>query len=427
MKRIALLCSALVLTLLTLQAQIRGNEIRVVVSPDHTDWTYQPKEKCSFRIQVYKAQNLLPGAVIDYELGPEMYPTETQKGVVLKKGELTVQSSMNRPGFIRCKVRAHVNGRTYQGIASAAYAPEKIQARVQNPDDFDAFWTKTLEEARRTPLKPTLELIPERCTETVNVYHVSFQNIRWGSRTYGILCMPKAPGKYPALLRVPGAGIRPYYGDIQTAEKGAITLEIGVHGIPVTMAQDFYDRLYSGALANYWYTHADNRDEFYYKRVFVGAVRAVDFICSLPEYNGKALGVTGSSQGGALSFSTAALDSRVTCLAAIHPAMCDHEAFLHGQAGGWPHYFYNQSQPDADRVKVSRYYDSVNFARRIQVPGWYSWGWNDEVCPPTSMHAAYNSLTAPKELHPYLETGHFWYQEQYDAWNQWLWKQMGLE
>ena len=43
------------------------------------------------------------------------------------------------------------------------------------------------------------------------------------------------------------------------------------------------------------------------------------------------------------------------------------------------------------------------------------------------MHAAYNSLTAPKELHPYLETGHYWYQEQYDAWNQWLWKQMGLE
>ena len=73
----------------------------------------------------------------------------------------------------------------------------------------------------------------------MNVYHVSFHNIRWGSRTYGILCMPKAPGKYPALLRVPGAGIGPYYGDIQTAEKGAITLEIGVHGIPVNLTQDF--------------------------------------------------------------------------------------------------------------------------------------------------------------------------------------------
>ena len=193
------------------------------------------------------------------------------------------------------------------------------------------------------------------------------------------------------------------------------------------MTQDYYDKLFQGALFSYWTTNADNRNDFYYKRVFVGAVRAVDFICSLPEYNGKALGVTGSSQGGALSFSTAALDNRVTCLAAIHPAMCDHEAFVYSQAGGWPHYFYNQSSPDKARLEVSRYYDSVNFARRIQVPGWYSWGWNDEVCPPTSMHAAYNSLNASKEFHPYLETGHFWYQEQYDAWNNWLWKQLGLE
>lgn len=426
MKRIYLIYIVL-LSLLPIQAQIRGNEIRVIVSPNHTDWTYQLKEKCTFNIQVYKAQNLLPGAVIDYELGPEMYPTETQKGIVLKNGEITVKSSMDKPGFIRCKVKAHVNGRTYEGIAAAAYAPDKIQAKVKNPEDFDIFWSKALEEARWTPLQPTMELMPERCTEKVNVYHVSFHNIRWGSRTYGILCIPKAPGKYPALLRVPGAGIRPYYGDMQTAEKGAITLEIGVHGIPVTMTQDYYDKLFQGALFSYWTTNADNRDDFYYKRVFVGAVRAVDFICSLPEYNGKALGVTGSSQGGALSFSTAALNNRVTCLAAIHPAMCDHEAFVYGQAGGWPHYFYQQPTPDKARLEVSRYYDSVNFARRIQVPGWYSWGWNDEVCPPTSMHAAYNSLNAPKEFHPYLETGHFWYQEQYDAWNNWLWEQLGLE
>lgn len=425
MKHILLLCACFLLPAFPVRAQIRGNEIRVVVSPDHTDWTYRPQEKCTFRIQIYKAQNLLPGVVIDYESGPEMYPTEKKEGILLKHGELTVRSQMDKPGFVRCKVKAHVNGQTYEGIAAAAYAPEQIQAVVKNPADFDTFWNQSLTEARKVPLQPTMELLPERCTEKVNVYQVSFQNIRSGSRTYGILCIPKTPGTYPALLRVPGAGIRPYYGDIRTAEKGAITLEIGIHGIPVTMTQDYYDKLFYGALNNYWHANADNRDEFYYKRVFIGAVRAVDFICSLPQYNGKALGVTGSSQGGALSFATAALDPRVTCLAAIHPALCDHEAFLHGQAGGWPHYFFKQ-KPDPDRLDTARYYDSVNFARRIKVPGWYSWGYNDEVCPPTSMYAAYNSLTAPKELHPYLETGHFWYQEQYDAWNEWLWKQLEL-
>lgn len=105
------------------------------------------------------------------------------------------------------------------------------------------------------------------------------------------------------------------------------------------MQQSVYDALAGGGLSNYWMFGRDNRDASYYNRVVVGALRAVDFICSLPQYNGKALGVTGSSQGGALSVITAALDSRVTFLAAVHPALCDHEAFFKKRACGWPHYF----------------------------------------------------------------------------------------
>ena len=408
-----------------IHAQVHPNEIRVVVSPDHTDWTYELNEPCRFTVQVYKAQNLLEGAVIDYAIGPEMYPTETKKQVTMKTGKMELSGKMHVPGFFQCKVTAHVNGRTYEGLAKAAYAPEKIVATAQLPEDFNSFWTNAIEKARQTPLRPTMELLPERCTEKVNVYQVSFQNVRPGSRTYGILCMPKKPGKYPALLRVPGAGIRPYYGDVTTAEKGAITLEIGIHGIPVTMEQGYYDKLFNGALWEYWKMNRDDREASYYYRVVLGSVRAVDFICSLPEYNGQALGVTGFSQGGALSVITAALHNAVTCYAAIHPAMCDHSGFLHHRAGGWPHYFYQQSPTEAQR-QTAAYYDVVNFARQLKVPGWFSWGYNDEVCPPTSMFSAYNSITAPKAFHPYLETGHFWYQEQYDAWNDWLWQQLGL-
>ncbi|MGM9797319.1 MAG: acetylxylan esterase [Parabacteroides sp.] len=406
-------------------AQIRGNEIRVVVSPDHTDWTYELNEPCRFTVQVFKAQNLLEDAVIDYAIGPEMYPTETKEQVVLKTGKLELKGKMSQPGFFQCKVKAHVEGRTYEGLAKAAYAPAQIVATAENPTDFDSFWANAIEQARQTPLQPTMVLLPERCTEKVNVYHVSFQNVRPGSRTYGILCMPKQPGKYPALLRVPGAGIRPYYGDVTTAEKGAITLEIGIHGIPVTMTQDYYDKLFNGALWEYWKMNRDSREASYYYRVVLGSVRAVDFIQSLPAYNGQALGVTGSSQGGALSVMTAALHPGVTFYAAIHPAMCDHSGHLKKRAGGWPHYFYQQSPTEAQR-QTAAYYDVVNFARRVKIGGWFSWGYNDEVCPPTSMFSAYNSITAPKEFHPYLETGHFWYQEQYDAWNDWLWKQMNL-
>ncbi len=424
MKRLILCFALLIICRCAVEAQIRGNEIRVVVSPDHPDWIYRPGEKCTFTVQVYKAQNLLPGVKIDYELGPEMYPVKKGAGIVLKDGKVTLKGELQQPGFLRCKVKAHVGGREYQGLANVGYSPEQIKPFAREPEDFDAFWSGTLKEARWTALEPTLTLLPERCTETVNVYHVSFQNIRWGSRTYGILCMPKAPGKYPALLRVPGAGIRPYYGDVYTASKGAITLEIGIHGIPVTMEQEYYDKLSNGALFNYWLIGRDDKNMNYYRRVVVGALRAVDFICSLPQYNGKSLGVTGSSQGGALSVITAALDKRVTFYAAVHPAMCDHTAFLEKRAGGWPHYFYYDSHPDKSWVETTAYYDVVNFARKLSVPGWFSWGYNDEVCPPTSMYAAYNSILSPKELHPYLETGHYWYQEQYDEWMDWIWKQL---
>lgn len=225
---------------------------------------------------------------------------------------------------------------------------------------------------------------------------------------------------------MPGAGVRPYFGDVETASKGAITLEIGVHGIPVNLPQAIYDELAQGALYNYQYQNDNNRDNIYYKRVFIGALRAVDFIASLPQHDGKTIGVTGSSQGGALSIVTAALDKRITFYAAIHPAMCDHRAHLNHRAGGWPHYFRYFPNPSQERLQTADYYDMVNFARRITVPGWFSWGYNDDVCPPTSTYATYNIITAPKELHPYLETKHFWYEEQYAAWNQWLWKQMGL-
>lgn len=415
------------LIILPLDAQIRGNNYRVEVSPDNKDWTYYVGQRVTFTVMVLKAGVPMDDVKVDYEMGPVMYPNVKKHDVTLNDGTMKVSSSMKHAGFLRLKVTAHINGKEYKGLCTAAFSPEKIHPTTVCPDDFYQFWSNTLTCARYTSLEPTKELLPERCTKDVNVYQVSFQNIRWGSRTYGILCVPVKSGKYPALLRVPGAGVRPYQGDVLTAGKGAITLEIGIHGIPVTMPQDYYDKLDNGALNCYWNFNRNDRDENYYKRVFVGAVRAIDYICSLPEWNGNCLGVTGSSQGGMLSLVCAALDKRVTFYAAIHAAMCDHTAALKGVACGWPHYFYGQKNADIKEIEASRYYDGVNFARFITVPGWFSFGYNDEVVPPTSAYGTYNIINAQKEIHPYPETGHYWYQEQYDEWNAWLWQQMGIK
>ena len=424
MKRIINLL-LLTITIISVCAQIRGNSIEVSVTPDHKDWNYKTGETAEFIVNVRKSGTLLDNVKVDYEAGPVMYPDTKKTDVTLKDGTMKWKASMKTPGFYRLKVTAHVNGKDYEGLCTAGFSPEKIQPKAKCPDDFDKFWKETLERARWNDLDPTKRLLPERCTKDVNVYEVSFVNDKPGSRIYGILCLPVKPGKYPALLRVPGAGVRPYSGDVWTASQGAITLEIGIHGIPVTMEQNVYDRMLDGCLNNYWDTNLDNPDRNYYKRVVTGAVRAVDYIASLPEWNGTSCGVTGSSQGGFLSLATAALDKRITFLGAVHDAMCDYESEVEGIAGGWPHYFYNGEKQEA-RIKGARYYDGVNFARRVTCPGWYSFGYNDDVVPPNSSYGTYNIITAPKTLSVYQKTGHYWYQEQWDEWLEWLFKQMGL-
>ncbi len=427
-KTIALLCLLMGIGMTVAEAQIRGNNITVTVTPDHKDWNYRVGEKARFTVNVLRSGTLVDNAEVDFEAGPEMYADTKKTGVVLKDGTMSWTGTMSKPGFYRLKVTAHVGGKNYEGLCTAAFSPERLRPTTQNPQDFDSFWSTTLADARKTALEPTRRLLPERCTEAVNVYEVSFQNMRWGSRTYGILCVPTKPGKYPALLRVPGAGVRPYQGDVWTASQGAITLEIGIHGVPVTMQQSVYDELQAGALNCYWDFNMDSRDQSYYRRVVVGAVRAIDYIATLNEWNGTSLGVTGSSQGGFLSLVCAALDKRVTFYGAVHAALCDHTASLEGVACGWPHYFYyDVKHADAKKIAASRYYDGVNFARRITCPGWFSFGYNDDVVPPTTAYATYNTVTAPKELHVYQLTGHYWFQEQWDEWEAWLLTQMGIK
>ena len=73
------------------------------------------------------------------------------------------------------------------------------------------------------------------------------------------------------------------------------------------------------------------------------------------------------------------------------------------------------------KIAATQYYDVVNFARRLTVPGLYSWGFNDETCPPTSMYSAYNVIPGQKKLLLAIETGHNNVPEQVaevDAWLQ---------
>ena len=415
---------SLLFIVITLWSQPKEQMIKVFVSPDHTDWLYKPGETVKFNIRITKNNIPLQNADAYYELSYDMMPPLKKESVKLKNGELTINgSTMNIPGFMRCRVWTKHEDKTYSGYATAAFAPEDIKPTTTLPTDFEAFWEKAKSENSKIPIDSRLRLLPERCTGKVNVYEVNIQNYRIGSRLYGILCIPKAPGKYPAVLRVPGAGIRPYNGMIAEAEDGLITLEIGIHGVPVTMDPVIYNNLLYGGLNQYQYMNWDNRDEIYFKRVYIGCVRAADYIFSMDEFDGENLIVYGGSQGGALAIVTAALDPRIKGLVSFYPALCDLNGYVHGRAGGWPHLFRSSTEsPEIlkQKTKNTPYYDVVNFARKIKVPGFYYLGYNDMTCPPTSMYSAYNTITASKVLEIMEEAGHFSYPELWPKAKAWI-------
>ncbi|MET3113447.1 cephalosporin-C deacetylase [Pedobacter sp. CG_S7] len=405
-------------------AVIDKDSLSLSIKADHKDWVYKLGEKPEFTVTVLHNGKKSEKVKVKYQIGPEKMDALKSDSVLLgNKGNFVLKGyTMDNPGFLRYNITAEMNGKTVKSTATAAFSPEMIKPTIELPEDFKLFWQNSIKQLSSIPIDPKVEFIQESSTEKVNVYRINIQNIH-RSRVYGILCVPKLAGKYPVVLNVPGAGIRGYKGDISLAEKGVITLQIGIHGIPVDMDAQVYQNLSNGGLYQYASTNLDEKENYYYKRVYLGCVRALDFLASLPEYDGKNMAVYGGSQGGALSIVTAALDSRVNFLGAYYPALCDLTGYLHHRAGGWPHLFSKDNlafNNKKDKLETSKYYDVVNFAKQLTVPGFYTWGFNDETCPPTSMYAAYNAIPSPKELVIYKEAGHRSLPEQNEKMSAWL-------
>ena len=412
------------------QAQpARDSTVELAVTLDHADWRYQLGDTARFSISLTRKGRPIANVPVVVEISRELMPAHRTDTLRPARGAAVVRAAIPEPGLLRATATAEVDGVRYSRYATAAFAPERIESKTTMPDDFEAFWRQAIAEARRTPLEARMTRMPERSTPEVDVFHVSFQNQRIGSRLYGMLSVPTRPGRYPAILAVPGAGVRPYFPSIATARKGVIHLAIGIHGIPVDRDSLLYNELRATALEHYRRAGIEDRDSYYFKRVFVGVVRAGDFIFSLPQFDGENYVVQGGSQGGGLAIVAGALDPRVKAIASSYPAMSDHFGYLHGRAGGWPHIFADTVGMKAkeEKIETLRYYDVVNFARLLRVPGIYAWGFNDRVVPPTSVFAAYNVITAPKEAVIVPETEHFRVPAQIERMEAWVMEKLGVK
>ncbi len=429
MKKLAIylmfiLCGASVVV----AAPPRTSFVKVTVTPDHADWCYNCGEKPVFSVTVTDCSNApIKDAQIYYEISEDFLAPLEKGDKTLADGKVVFTGhTMKKPGFLRCRVWAKVDDKKYDECATAAFEKEKIKPKTIMPKDFEAFWRAEIEKNQKIDMLPQLDLVPEKCTPKVKVYSASFQSFSKGSRIYGTLCVPaNHDGKCPAILIVPGAGCRSRKGYYTEAEKGFVTFEVGIHGIPTVLPDErIYETLKQGSLQNYPSANVDDKDKYYYKRVFVSCARAVDFLASLDFVDADRIGVMGGSQGGALTITTSYLNPKVKAGAAFYPAMCDLTGYLYDQGNAWPYLFKNKKLATKERLETVKYYDVVNFARNVKQPMWVSYGYNDLVVCPTSIQGAINEMPVAPEVMIVPQSRHWTYPEQDSARSKWMMKQL---
>ena len=405
-----------VLLLLGINAQAENYPYRSdylwLTVPDHADWLYKTGEKAKVEVSFYR-YGIPQDVEVTYEIGPDMMPATASGKVKLKGGRAVVDmGTMKTPGFLDLRLTARLDNQKYEHHVKVGFSPEQLKPYTKNPADFDTFWQKAVEKARKEVSNERLEVsrtrADEYCTAETDMYLLKIKTDQQHS-IYAYLSMPKEAAKgqspdrqFPIVLCPPGAGVKTIKEPMRNlyyAKNGFIRLEMEIHGLNPTMTAEQFKEISSafdrenGYLSN----GLDNKDNYYMKHVYVACVRALDYLCSLPEWDGKNVFVQGGSQGGALALITAGLDRRVTACVANHPALSDMAGYLANRAGGYPHFNRQNSMLTPDKVETLAYYDVVNFARRITCPVYMTWGYNDNVCPPTTSYIVWNLITAPKE------------------------------
>lgn len=375
--------------------------------PDHADWLYQTGENAKVEVSFCK-YGIPRDGELKYSIGNDMLQPDKHGSVKLKNGRAVINMGTKKtPGFRDMKLSVSLDGKTYEHHIKVGFSVDKIKPYTQEPQDFRSFWQKNVEELKQVPMSYTKELYKDYCTDKIDCYLVKLQIDQMGHSMYGFLFYPKnaQPGKHPVVLCPPGAGIKTIKDPMRNkyyAENGFVRFEVEIHGLDPRISSETFgeiSRAFNDRNGGYLANGLENKDIYYMKHVYVGLVRCIDFLTSLPEWDGKNVAVQGGSQGGALAIIAAGLDSRVTQCVANHPALSDMAGYAaKGGTGGYPH-FCRQPQilSNKDCLNTLAYFDVVNFARYVKAPTYLTWGYNDVTCPPTTSYAVWNTLKCTKE------------------------------
>lgn len=288
------------------------------------------------------------------------------------------------------------------------------QSQVTMPSDFAAFWQATIAEART--IGGAVSIVRAETTLTaVEAFDVTFPGFG-GHPIKGWLVLPtNRSGKLPLVVQYLGyGGGRGFpHEQLHWAASGYAYFRMDTRGQgsgwsmggtadPVGTTPSIPGMMTKGIL---------DRHDYYYRRVFTDAVRAVDAMLEQDFVDADRIAVCGGSQGGGIALAVAGIDPRVRAVMPDVPFLCDYRRAM-AKASRDPYleivrFLAQHRDKKAAVFATLDYFDGVNFARQAKAAALFSVAVMDETCPPSSVYGAYNAYAgADKGIEEYEYNNH---------------------
>jgi cephalosporin-C deacetylase len=286
--------------------------------------------------------------------------------------------------------------------------------RNPRPADFDSFWDKSLAEMKA--IDPQVELIPAKSSSrAAECFELFFTGVG-GARVHAKYLRPKSTAQpHPAVLIFHGysGNSGDWFERLAWVSQGYAVAALDCRG-QGGLSQDL-----GGVTGNTFRGQIirgldDPPQKLLFRQIFLDTAQLADIVLRMPEVDPQRVGATGGSQGGGLTLACAALEPRIKRAAPVFPFLCDYqrvwEMDLAANAYEELRTYFRQFDPlhkrEAEIFTKLGYIDCQHLAPRIRGEVLMATGLMDQICPPSSQFAAYNKITAPKDMVIYPDYAH---------------------
>jgi cephalosporin-C deacetylase len=278
------------------------------------------------------------------------------------------------------------------------------RTQTQEPAGLDEWWAERLAEAERSARPPVLTRYRPDVYAPLEVFDVEFSGGR-GDRIRAWYLKPATATQTVVKFIGYGGGRGLPVEHTLLAMLGYAVLVMDTRG----QGGRWSTGATSPANSTVMTTDITRPEDYYYTLLFADAARAVRTAADLGQ--AAQVATAGASQGGALALAAAALvpDLVAVCHADI-PFLCDiQRAITLAPVAPYteiPDFLANNTTLIPAALDTLRYIDCALLARRITAQCLLSTGLMDTVCPPSTVFAAYNEITAGKDIAAYPYTRH---------------------